>query len=141
MMDVGTMIANAAAELVGTPFHWHGRIKGVGLDCAGVVIESFRTAGIEVDFKGRYGKRSQIEIMDSEVSRFCEFIPSFDDCRPGDVWITQVSGDEYHMGIISECGTSIVHADSGPTVYQVVIEPISPVWQDSLIRLYRVKGS
>ena len=38
-------IVNAARECVGTPFRHQGRVLGVGLDCAGLVLMPFSAVG------------------------------------------------------------------------------------------------
>lgn len=36
----------AAESWLGTPYHTHGRVKGVGVDCATLIIESFAEANV-----------------------------------------------------------------------------------------------
>jgi len=42
-------IANAAIELIGTPFRHQGRSPGVGVDCVGVWVCALRSCGVEVE--------------------------------------------------------------------------------------------
>lgn len=43
-------LIEAARSWLGTPYHHRGRIKGVAVDCAQVVIASFAEAGLINDF-------------------------------------------------------------------------------------------
>lgn len=44
----GNEIAAAALELVDVPYKHHGRDEELGLDCAGVLVATFRRLGIEL---------------------------------------------------------------------------------------------
>lgn len=51
-------ILGAARSMLGTPFHHQGRLPGVGLDCAGLIVCAFRAVGVElIDLQG-YGRRT-----------------------------------------------------------------------------------
>jgi cell wall-associated NlpC family hydrolase len=44
--DQREAVIKAAESWLGTPYHSHGRIKGSGVDCATLIIESFAEANV-----------------------------------------------------------------------------------------------
>lgn len=110
----GADVVRVARSYLGTPFHHQGRLPGVGLDCAGVVICAARELGVvaeDFDITG-YARTPDgasligwcREYMD-EVSR--------EDMRPGDVLCVAWESMPHHLCVLADYrhgGLSIVHA-------------------------------
>lgn len=117
-------MVEAARSWVGTKYRNRMAIKGKGVDCAQIVLESFREAGLRVDYEAeRYTSdwhlhRSEERYL-SVVSRYMQvdqsdqrsardrgqgFLP-----LPGDVLLWKVGRTFSHSGIVTEW-PRVVHA-------------------------------
>jgi hypothetical protein len=108
-------VCEVARTWVGTPFHDHGEIKGVGTDCAKLLKCVFVEAGVIEDFDiGYYSSQHFMHQSDERflgwVSKFAREIPQ-EAARYGDVAIYHVGRCFAHGAIIMPPGwPRIVHA-------------------------------
>lgn len=127
-----TNVADAAEALLGTPFHWGGRVPGVGLDCAGVVIAA--TGDSIEDWLGYGDKTDVTAILERFIPQLREI--DFSDARPGDIlvfWLRRAD-QPVHMGILAE-GDTLIHAHAA--VKQCVREPLNR-WRQRVFGVYRI---
>lgn len=89
-------IVAAARGWLGTPFHHQGRLKGVGVDCAGVIVEVARELGIsDVDVQG-YGHRPDSRELEQLCRDHMTLIP-FARSKPGDVLLITIDSAPQHL--------------------------------------------
>jgi cell wall-associated NlpC family hydrolase len=114
-MTTRAEIISEARSWLGTPFQLQQRMKGVAVDCAGLVICVARALGIvaaDFDVKG-YSRRPDgrlLELCDKHLIRVGQ-----NEMQPGDVVVASVDADPQHMGILGDHrhgGLSIIHAAS-----------------------------
>lgn len=108
-------VVTAARGWLETPFHHQARLKGVGVDCAGLVIGVARELGIvptdfDVDTYPRTPDgRSLLRLTDLHMTR----MSVQQSMRPGDVVVVSFDKDPQHLGIVGDYrhgGLSIIHA-------------------------------
>jgi cell wall-associated NlpC family hydrolase len=112
-MTTRAEIVAAARSFIGTPFHHLGRLPGVGLDCAGVVICVGRKCGlVPQSFDVPVYARSPDGVS---MMRWCREhmheIPSAE-MQPGDAVVFAIERDPQHMGIVGDRrggGLSLIH--------------------------------
>lgn len=109
-------VVGCARSFLETPFHHQARLKGVGVDCVGLVIGVARSLGlIAPDFDVAAYPRtpdgtSLMHLTDAHMTRI-----SREAMQPGDVVVVAFAKDPQHLGILSEYrhgGLSIIHAHS-----------------------------
>lgn len=111
-------IVQTAREWLDTPYQHQQRLKGVAVDCVGLVIGVARELGIvrpEFDYTG-YARvphgNNMLQVLRANMRQ----IPR-DQMRPGDVVCVSFGGDPQHVGIVGDYrhgGLSIIHAASNP---------------------------
>lgn len=114
MSDVraADVVAAARAEL-GTPWMHQGRLPGVALDCAGLVIVTARRLGLvpnDWDLNG-YARLPDGSLM----ARCAEHMQPIDQIELGAVLVLAVHRDPQHLGIVGDYrhgGWSLIHAAS-----------------------------
>lgn len=100
--------------LVGTAFHHQGRLPGVGLDCAGVLIVIGRHFGIvapDFDITG-YSRTPSGRDMLTWLERYMVPTPQRQ-MAAGDAVAMIVDADPQHLGVLANHahgGLSIIHA-------------------------------
>lgn len=100
-------IVEAARAMIGTPFHHQGRAPGIGLDCAGLVVCSYRAAGLPIIDRIDYSELPRPAEMEYQIRRNSVQIDP-DSLAAGDVlWLR--FGEPQHLAIYTGAGT-IVHA-------------------------------
>lgn len=138
--DLGGRLVDAARGCVGTPFHHGGRVKGVGLDCVGLLVVAGRECGLEIEDDPFYPPNDDnFERLRPALERHCRKVMLGDDMRPGDVVLFRRIGGPRplfnHVGIFT--GGGFVHAWSTPSVKAVVETPLDDYWRRSIAGAYR----
>ncbi|KUO53202.1 MAG: hypothetical protein APF82_01030 [Sphingomonadales bacterium BRH_c42] len=132
-------IVSAARGWLGTPFHHQGRLKGVGVDCAGVIVEVARELGIgDVDLRG-YGHRPDSR----ELERLCHehMTPvTFAQAKPGDVLLIMIDGAPQHLAFVTEIngGPGMLH--SYAPARRVVEHGIDRDWAGQIVGAFILPG-
>ena len=109
----GADVVTAARAHLGTPWVHQGRLPGVALDCAGLVILVARQLGlVPADFDLNGYSRSP----DGSMSRVCEHhMTALQALELGAVLVMQTDAEPQHMGIVGDYrhgGWSLIHASS-----------------------------
>lgn len=107
-------IVMEARSWIGTPFHHMARMKGVGVDCVGLLIGVSRALAL-VSHNFDVPAYSQIpdgKTMLNTCDRYMRPIPR-PNMKPGDVVVLIVDKEPQHVGILGDYrhgGFSIIHA-------------------------------
>lgn len=116
-------VAVEALAWVGTPYHHHGRIKGVGVDCLMLLAEVFEAAGVVPHLDpGTYAPQWHLHRSDElylqGLMQHCDELPAGADPQLGDVGLWRFGRTFSHGGIVVQGGhnPTIVHAYIGSGV-------------------------
>lgn len=138
--------------MVGTPFHWHGRLPGVGIDCSGLIIKAAEMCGINFSFKGKYSRANQAQVIDAALREHCDPVITIEllmaQCtgdaaswlKPGDIFFLDITAGPGHLMIYT--GETVIHASDKPCFMQVIEQPFTePDDLDMISAVYRLRGS
>lgn len=104
-MSVRDAIVAAALSYERTRWRHQGRVPGVGLDCAGVVICSHRDAGLRMTDDPTYARLPDPARMQRYIESNARPVS---EALPGDfVWL-QFNGDPQHLAVVVD-DERIVH--------------------------------
>jgi NlpC/P60 family putative phage cell wall peptidase len=132
-------VVAAARSWLGTRWHHQGRVKGAGVDCAGLVIGVARELGIaDVDF-ANYSRfpvgRTLRDVCGLYMTRI-----NPEDVQPGDVLLMAFVTEPQHLAIVAEFDgrPTIIHAfaDARGVVENDLAEP----WISRIRGAYRMPG-
>lgn len=132
-------IAAVALSWVGTPFVHQGRLKGVGVDCIGLVIGVARELGLtDYDFTG-YGMQPDPRVLMREVHAQLQAV-ALGDVGLGDVLLFRFEVEPQHFAIVTNIGEpwQIVHAHR--KVGRCVEHGLDGAWRRRLVGAYRYPG-
>jgi NlpC/P60 family putative phage cell wall peptidase len=116
------MIVAEARSWIGTPYHHQARAKGVGVDCAGLVIGIARELGMvapDFDISG-YARRPDGWSFLSWSDQHMRRIPRAQ-MGPGSCVVVRFDQHPQHIGIVGDYvhgGLSIIHAIQGRGVVE-----------------------
>lgn len=126
-------IAAAARAWKDTPFHWEQSLKGVGVDCRGLLTGVARDCGrleaetVEANLVGYSRRINEAELLaglDRVFKRRRTMKPI-----PGDVLAFRIRDKAQHLGICT--GDRFIHAVSnGPR--KVIETPLTGMWLNRL---------
>lgn len=135
-MDAAALIA-AARACIGTPFRHQGRIPGMALDCAGLLIAVAKEIGAEyVDVAG-YGLNPAGGMLQTSLDAQPCLEPVLTAQRqPGDILLMRFAAEPQHLALLA--GDTIIHAYSN--VGQVCEHRLSAIWSARIVRVYRFRG-
>ncbi len=135
----GDKMVAEARTWFGTPWHHQACLKGVGVDCVGLVRASYEAAtGQKIDLVFDYHKMPPVgreERLAQTLSQYAVEI-SKNSLEPGDILLFHfLGGMSNHVGIYAGEG-KFIHA--WMTVGKVVEMPLDAVWQRALGAAFRV---
>ena len=123
-----------ARSYVGTPFHWHGRIPGAGLDCSGVIVCAGREVGLEFPCPKKYTRTGHIEVMEECLSARCVKVAM---PAHGDILVLDYPGGPGHLMILD--GHQVIHASDDPRFMSVLTQPFDRSIQERVVAIYRIR--
>ncbi len=132
-------IVSTARSYLGTPFQHQGRLKGVGVDCVGLLIGIARELGVcDVDYTA-YRRRENGAILMEMLETHLVRRNNPESLQPGDVLAMRMRVPQ-HAAIVSEVfpdGTiQIVHAlDTG-----VVEHRLDSRWASRICGVFEIPG-
>lgn len=101
-------IVAIAREYDQTPYIHQGRVKGVGIDCIGLVICVCKELGL-IDFDYfDYDRTPDSSQLMELLEKHCT--PTIDP-EPGDILVFRIKREPQHVGIMTDLG--IIHAYQG----------------------------
>lgn len=124
----------AAESYVGTRYLHQGRIPGLGLDCAGVVVCAAREAGVDVVDVSSYSRSPSGFQLISALSRNCA--PVYTEPERGDILAFAWDGEPQHLGIYVGNGM-LIHAHLAAR--KVVKHALDSTWTNRITGAYRVR--
>ncbi len=127
-------IVQEARGWLGTPYHHQARVKGVGVDCGGLVIGIGRALGLcPADFDiGGYSRQPDGTSLMAHCSIWMRQI-ELAAMAPGDVVVMRFERDPNHLAVLGDYrhgGLSVIHAlgtrDGKGRVVEHRLDPASP---------------
>ena len=105
------VVAEALTWLA-TPYHHHGRVKGVGVDCANLPAAVYEATGliphVQPDYAAQWFEHRDQELFLAYVTPYADEIAEAA-VGPGDLIVWKY-GRTYAHGAIVVAGTTIIHS-------------------------------
>lgn len=128
-------IVSAARAYLDTPYLHQGRMKGCGVDCAGLLMCVAYDLKIRDVRVSDYGRQPDSARARSIIEQHMERV-RFADIAPGDVLSFAIANDVQHYGILTEINPHrFIHAYQ--TVGKVVEQSLVGPWVRRLRGCYR----
>lgn len=129
-------VVDVARTYLNTPFHHQARLKGVGIDCIGLVVCVAKELGITVEDRTDYSDQPDGVTLIQKLEENLDCLP-LEDLQPGDIVAIWFSNKKHpqHVAIVSDVG--LIHTYSH--VGKVVEHRINDVWRNRLHSGYRFK--
>ena len=137
----GEQIVEKAREYIGTRWTHKGRIKGVGVDCVGLVSCVYAELGFEVNDNLEYSSGDEIELTLSALRSHGVQRDKPEDMVAGDVVVFRNTEHALtqpmlnHVGIVTGEG-SFIHAWSTPSAMRVVETPFNEFWSKCIVAVF-----
>lgn len=129
-------VISAARACVGTPFRHQGRIPGVALDCAGLVVAVAEMLGIPHADQTGYGRLPSNGQLEAALDEQTCLNRALGDPLPGDVLLMTFTKHPQHLGIFT--GENLIH--SWQIAGKVAEHRMDAAWLRRVVRIYRFVG-
>jgi NlpC/P60 family putative phage cell wall peptidase len=128
-----------ARTWIGTSFQHQGRLRGVGVDCVGLVIGVARALGLADGWREQPYRKFPSEDFTRAVLG-AHLVPVDGAPRLGDVALIRWRNTANHMAVIGDAAApfSLVHAYYVPG--RVVEHRADTDWCSRIVALYRYRG-
>lgn len=136
-LDRAAIVAEARTWL-GTKFRHQGRVKGVGVDCAGVAVGVAQVCGLDwTDVKGypRVPANGQFQAAVESATDPIELA----DVQPGDLMTFRWRDEPQHIAIVSQLDPiRLIHAWEG--IGRCVENDLDATWRARLVSCRRYRS-
>lgn len=129
------LICNAARSYTGTPYKHQGRAPGAGLDCIGLVVASYKAAGVEFDLPTDYSRVPRPALLVKHLSRYCDIVP-VQEIAAGDILLLKLRKYPQHLALYVGEGR-IVH--SYQAARKVIEQDLDPRTLKQIHSVHRLK--
>lgn len=131
------LIITTARQALRTPFKHQGRVAGLGLDCAGLLVYVCQTLGLPVQDEQGYGRNPWNGLLEQAIERqpFLRRVER-QHLQPADVLLLRFSQAPQHVAIATENGMIHAYEHSG----SVVEHRLAAVWRARITHVYRFEG-
>lgn len=131
-------IVAEARTWLDTPFHHQGRLKGIGVDCAGVPIGVARALGLEWADQSGYARVPAKGQFRATLQRCLDPI-AFADVLPGDLMSFAFLTEEQHVAIVASANPiRLIHA--WEAIGKCVENGFDATWQRRLRGCWRFRA-
>lgn len=128
-------VINEARTWMGTRFHHQGRLKGVGVDCIGILSGTLQVLNLLKYDNINYTKDPDSDKLVSICDKYLIKIP-IEEAKPGDVLLMSWRRGPQHMALLTDQG--ILHAHIG--VKKVVEHVYDDEWKARTVAAYNIPG-
>lgn len=140
-MTTRKQIIDAARSCLGTPFKHQGRVRGLGLDCVGlirypIIATHMQSYEENADFT-QYGKDPVPSKMGTHLSKYFTEV-RVNELLPGDIIWCRVRNSPQHLAIYTDEDTVIHSVSNGPN--RVVEHILENKWRKRIYKIFRYKG-
>ncbi len=137
-------IIQTARGWVGTPFHHQGRLKGVGVDCLGLLVGIAQ----ELDLRDEngvplinhdaldYGHLPDEQRLFASLKKHCKGARIL---RASLIGLFKVDGSARHLGVIGQQKGYLTLIHAYAPARQVVEHRLDEQWERKLVKLFRFK--
>jgi hypothetical protein len=132
-------IINKEREYLGTRYRHQGRLKGVGVDCAGLVICTLKELNLTDYDKTDYGRVPNGLEMQKLLFDRTDYVDSLDDAIDGDIILMRFEKDPQHLGFYVKINNipGIIHSHAGAK--KVVEHNLDELWANRIVAIRRVR--
>jgi cell wall-associated NlpC family hydrolase len=140
MQSIANSVVEKAREYLGTRWHHQGRVKGVGVDCIGLIMCVAYDLGLG-DWRGvgGYGRLPTGGRLRTDLSEALDSVP-LDEMQPGDILLMRFAGEPQHVALLSTMADGrlgMIHAHAAQR--KVVEHGLDAIWKSRIIAVYRFK--
>ena len=132
----GYDIVTEARNHIETPFKHQGRLPGLALDCAGLVVVVAKNCGIEIFDAQGYGRSPNGALEATIAAQVCVDPVPVSDRLPGDILTMRFGKEMQHVAICA--GDTVIH--SYEAVGKVCEHSLDAMWVKRIVSVYRFKG-
>lgn len=127
-----------ARRWLGTPFQHQGRAMGVGVDCAGVVVQVGKALGLTGFDTTDYGRLPHsgkfMRVVQQELDQW------FGEPEPGLLGVFRWRTEPQHIGVFAEINGRITLIHAWEKMGRCVEASFDSAWRGRLVSVWKFRG-
>lgn len=140
-----------ARTYLGTKFKHQGRLRGIAIDCVGLLVCVGRECGLEIEDHLDYDSKPNAAILRAAIERCCDEVTKRDHrtgavlpaiARPGEIILFRLDSEKpetaVHAAMRTPCG--ILHARGEVDVARVVEHGLTEGWRSRADSVWRYRS-
>lgn len=124
---------------LGTPWKHQGRLSGVALDCAGLVVVSARACGMEVPDRLDYERRPDTAVLMGVIEDSGLYLTPVNALQEGDLLVMKYDRNPQHLAVVTRIEQGrppkIIHASAASR--KTVEHYLTDDWRAILVHAWR----
>ena len=129
-------ICNKALEYLNTPFHHQGRLKGIGVDCAGLIVCIAKELNLPYGDLTNYARIPDGKSLRDVLKNNAEE-KSLNDSKEGDILLMKFVNEPQHVALLMP-NNQIIH--SYLRARKVIIHNFDEIWKDRVVGVFEFKN-
>lgn len=130
-------VVRIARECIDTPFLHQGRVSGLGLDCAGLLVHVVTQLGLPHEDVRGYSRTPHAHMLEQLMDRQESVAPvPLSELQAGDFLLMRFTSEPQHFAVCA--GDTIIH--SYMHARKCCEHDFSDEWRSRVVRAYRIKG-
>lgn len=143
-MPTRKQIVDCSRTYLNTPFRHQGRIKGLGVDCAGFLLcvcQEMNVKGIPFEQYMNYDPYPTDDTVLRECRKNFKEIP-VDTIQPGDILCMRSPTVPCHVGLVTDLrpGLGLIHAYSERAINKVCEHTLEITWRRRITAAFQFPG-
>ncbi len=141
MSMINALVVEQARQWLGTPYIHQGRVKGAGVDCAGLIIGVAHALGVSSFDTMAYGRLPSGDALHKMLR--AQAMPAGEHWLPGQIALLRFDAEPAHLGILGDYasspnGLSLIHAYSHTGC--VTEHRLADVWRARVVERFKFPG-
>ena len=138
----GKDVITISKTYLDTPWKHQGRVKGVGIDCAGLIIKVMEELEFDISFDIMAYERMPDGLKLAQLCNENAIQKNIKDVEDGDILLFNILGNPQHLAFYSnENGLDyFIHAHGDKSVNKVCLMRLDSKWKNRLVGVYKIKG-
>lgn len=145
----GEQIVATAREYIGTPWVHCGRVKGVGIDCSGLIDCVLGELGVKTGAPTAYPLDGDFDAMIDGFRRVCRELRDDEPLNEGDFLVFRNNLVGVRVPMTNHCGIytgpgddTVIHAWGSPRSGRKTVEtPMDAFWRRCTVGRFRYRGA
>ena len=133
-------IVTTARSWLGTPYQHQARCKGVGVDCAGLIVGVAKDLQLSDFDCTTYGRRPAVDLLTQIMRTHTRELPASAPWLPAQICLMRFDSEPQHLGLLGGVAQQLTLIHAYGSAAAVVEHRLAQVWQARVLARFDYFG-